>query len=80
MHHQLASARKFKLVDTQIVASHPQLLVNAVSGWTLTCQMQKEATSSTAEAAKLSKTNPKTLCIVSSLAVVNIASSLSKKY
>ena len=26
IHHQLASARKFKLVDTQIVASHPQAL------------------------------------------------------
>ena len=26
IHHQLASAKKFKLEDTQIVASHPQAL------------------------------------------------------
>ena len=31
--------------------------------------MQIETTSSTAEAAKLSKTQPKTLCIVSSMAI-----------
>tara|TARA_Y100000817_G_scaffold172482_1_gene134749 strand:+ start:2455 stop:3537 length:1083 start_codon:yes stop_codon:yes gene_type:complete len=70
IHHQLASARKFKLVDTKIVASHPQAL-GQCSKW-LDANLpnaKREATSSTAEAAKLSKTNPKTLCIVSSLAV-----------
>ncbi len=70
IHHQLASARKFKLVDTKIVASHPQAL-GQCSKW-LDANLpnaKREATSSTAEAAKLSKTNPKTLCIVSSLAI-----------
>tara|TARA_B110000008_G_scaffold11261_1_gene10818 strand:- start:507 stop:1589 length:1083 start_codon:yes stop_codon:yes gene_type:complete len=70
IHHQLASARKFKLADTQVVASHPQAL-GQCSKW-LDANLPKakrEATSSTAEAAKLSKANPKTLCIVSALAV-----------
>jgi chorismate mutase/prephenate dehydratase len=70
IHHQLASARKFKLEDTKIVASHPQAL-GQCSKW-LDANLpnaKRETTSSTAEAAKLSKAHPKTLCIVSSLAI-----------
>ena len=70
IHHQLASARKFKLSDAEIVASHPQAL-GQCSKW-LDANLpnaKREMASSTAEAAKLSKTNSKTLCIVSSLAI-----------
>ena len=70
IHHQLASARKFKLADAKIVASHPQAL-GQCSRW-LDANLpnaNREITSSTAEAAKLSKTQPKTLCIVSSMAI-----------
>ena len=70
IHHQLGSAKKFKLADAQTVASHPQAL-GQCSKW-LDANLpnaKREVTSSTAEAAKLSKANPKTLCIVSSLAI-----------
>ena len=70
IHHQLASARKFKLTDAKIIASHPQAL-GQCSKW-LDANLpnaKREMTSSTAEAAKLSKTQQKTLCIVSSLAI-----------
>ena len=70
IHHQLASARKFKLTDAKIIASHPQAL-GQCSKW-LDANLpnaKREMTSSTAEAAKLSKTQHKTLCIVSSLAI-----------
>jgi len=70
IHHQLASARKFKLTDAKIIASHPQAL-GQCSKW-LDANLpnaKREITSSTAEAAKLSKTQQKTLCIVSSLAI-----------
>ena len=70
IHHQLASARRFKLSDAKIVASHPQAL-GQCSKWldANLPNIKREMTSSTAEAAKLSKTNQKTLCIVSSLAI-----------
>ena len=70
IHHQLASAKKFKLADTQIVASHSQAL-GQCSKWldANLPNVKRETTSSTAEAAKLSKAHPKTLCIVSSLAI-----------
>ena len=70
IHHQLASARKFKLADAKIVASHPQAL-GQCSRWldANLPNVNREITSSTAEAAKLSKTQPKTLCIVSSMAI-----------
>ena len=32
IHHQLASARKFKLADAKIVASHPKHLVSVAGG------------------------------------------------
>ena len=70
IHHQLASAKKFQLSDAEIVASHPQAL-GQCSKW-LDANLpnaRREATSSTADAAKFSKENKKTLCIVSSLAV-----------
>ena len=70
IHHQLASARKFKLTDAKIIASHPQAL-GQCSKW-LDANLpnaKREMTSSTTEAAKLSKTQQKTLCIVSSLAI-----------
>ena len=70
IHHQLASAKKFKLSDAEIVASHPQAL-GQCSKW-LDANLpnaRREATSSTADAAKFSKENKKTLCIVSSRAV-----------
>ena len=70
IHHQLASAKKFKLADAQVIASHPQAL-GQCSKW-LDANLpnaKREITSSTAEAAKLSKTQEKTLCIVSSLAI-----------
>jgi len=70
IHHQLASSRKFKLTDAKIIASHPQAL-GQCSKW-LDANLpnaKREITSSTAEAAKLSKTQPKTLCIVSSMAI-----------
>jgi chorismate mutase/prephenate dehydratase len=70
IHHQLASAKKFKLADAQVIASHPQAL-GQCSKW-LDANLpnaKREITSSTAEAAKLSKTQQKTLCIVSSLAI-----------
>ena len=70
IHHQLGSAKKFKLADAQTIASHPQAL-GQCSKW-LDANLpnaKREATSSTAEAAKLSKSQPKTLCIVSSLAI-----------
>jgi len=68
--HQLASAKRFKLSDAKIVASHPQAL-GQCSKWldANLPNVRREITSSTAEAAKLSKTNQKTLCIVSSLAI-----------
>jgi len=70
IHHQLASAKKFKLTDAQVIASHPQAL-GQCSKW-LDANLpnaKREITTSTSEAAKLSKTQQKTLCIVSSLAV-----------
>ena len=70
IHHQLGSAKKFKLADAQTIASHPQAL-GQCSKWldANLSHAKREATSSTAEAAKLSKSQPKTLCIVSSLAI-----------
>ena len=70
VHHQLASAKKFKTSEVKIVASHPQAL-GQCSKW-LDANLpnaKRTATSSTAEAAQYSKTNPNTLCIVSSLAI-----------
>jgi len=70
IHHQLASAKKFKLTDAQVIASHPQAL-GQCSKWldTNLPNAKRELTSSTAEAAKLSQTQQKTLCIVSSQAI-----------
>ena len=70
IHHQLASAKKFKLADAKFVASHSQAL-GQCSRWldANLPNVKREMTSSTAEAAKLSKSQPKTLCIVSSMAI-----------
>ena len=70
IHHQLASAKKFKLSDAKIVASHPQAL-GQCSKWldSNLPHVERKATSSTSEAANLSKNNSYTLCIVNSLAI-----------
>ena len=70
IHHQLASAQKFKLADAKIVASHPQAL-GQCSKWldSNLPNAERKLTSSTAEAAKFTKENKHSLCIVSSLAI-----------
>ena len=70
IHHQLASAKKFKLADAKVVASHPQAL-GQCSKW-LDANLptvERQLTSSTAEAAQLVSQEKLALCIVSSLAI-----------
>ena len=70
IHHQLGSAKKFKLSDAKIVASHPQAL-GQCSKW-LDANLpntERKLTASTAEAAKFVKAQKNAVCIVSSLAI-----------
>ena len=70
IHHQLASAKKFKLADAKVVASHPQAL-GQCSKWldANLPNVERQLTSSTAEAAQLVSEEKHALCVVSSLAI-----------
>lgn len=70
IHHQLASAKKFKLSDARIVASHPQA-IGQCSKWldANLPNVERKLTSSTTEAAHFVSQEKNSLCIISSLAL-----------
>ncbi len=78
-HHQLASAKKFKLADAQVVASHPQALGQCGKWLDANLPNAKRDHLVRLESAKLSKTQQKALCIVSSLAIEKYSCIITKK-